>query len=174
MRSEKQKEKLMKYRMAFGVFLIMILAIVAACGSSTAPSGTQTGQAPTGSSPTGQASPTGTQSVYVNLFDNRIESSLTRYVPGTSYHFVVTNKGNTAYTFAMMSQDGERDMEHMSLEERHHTALFMYDSIAPGETKAFDYTFGSSMMQQHLEFACYQDGQSQPGMRLPFTMEPHY
>ena len=60
----------------------------------------------------------------------------------------------------------------MTLQERQHTALFMGSSnIMPGQTMLFDYTFPSSMMGmgQHLEFACYQQGQNQVHMRLPFN-----
>ncbi len=110
--------------------------------------------------------------MYVNLFDNRIESSMMTFAPGTPYHYVVTNKGQQPYLFAMMSQGREQAMEHMTLQERQHTALFMGRStIMPGQTMLFDYTFPSSMMGmgQHLEFACYQQGQNQVHMRLPFN-----
>ncbi|HVB20784.1 MAG TPA: hypothetical protein VNG51_02415 [Ktedonobacteraceae bacterium] len=154
----------MKYRLTLGFFLIGLLAFLAACGTTSSPSSSsssQTGQTPTNS--------TGTQTVNVMLFDDHISTSMTAFMAGTSYHFVVTNNGHQPYTFAMMSQDRENDMEHMSITERHQTALHMYDSIAPGQTQMFDYTFGSSMMGQHLEFACYLQGDNHVHMRYAFT-----
>jgi|SRR5450755_372528 hypothetical protein len=157
----------MKSRFAFGSLLVGILVFLAACGSN-APS--QASQMPANTSQSGQVSPTGAQTVHVNLFDNKIESSMMTFSSGTPYHYVVTNKGHQTYTFAMMSQNREQAMGHMTLQERHQAALFMGDSIMPGQTMMFDYTFSSSMMGmgQGLEFACYQQGQNQVHMRLPF------
>jgi hypothetical protein len=61
-------------------------------------------------------------------------------------------------------------MEHMTQQERHRAALYMYDNIAPGQTMMFDYTFSQSMMGmgQHMEFAGFEQGQNQVFMRLPF------
>jgi uncharacterized cupredoxin-like copper-binding protein len=161
------------YRFALAVFFVALLGLGVACGSSTTSSSSQPGQtpAPISSSQPTQVSPAGMHMVYVTLFDDRIESSMMSFVQGTPYHFVVTDQGHSPYTFAMMSQDREQEMEHMTLDERHHAALFMDDSIMPGQSKTFDYTFRQSMMGmgQHLEFACYQQGQNQVHMRLPFT-----
>jgi hypothetical protein len=49
-------------------------------------------------------------------------------------------------------------MEHMSVDEMHHAALFMYDRVAPGETKTFDYTFAPNTAEQSFQFACYSQG----------------
>jgi len=164
----------MNSRFALGFVLIGILAFLAACGTVSNSSGSQGGQATTVVTQTGQ-SPTsspGTQTVNVTLFDDHISASMMSFVAGTPYHFVVANNGQQPYTFAMMSQDREQEMEHMSMTERHQAALYMDNSIAPGQTMSFDYTFASSMMGQHLEFACYQQGGNQVHMRLPFTMQP--
>ena len=151
----------MKYRLTLGIFLIGLLAFLAACGTTSSPSSSQTGQMPTNSS--------GTQTVNVMLFDDHISTSMAAFMAGTSYHFVVTNNGHQPYTFAMMSQDRENEMEHMSMTQRQQNAFYMYDSIAPGQTQMFNYTFGSSMMGQHLEFACYLQDGNQVHMRFAFT-----
>lgn len=160
----------MNYRLALSIFLVGILALLTACGSFATPSSSQTSPTPANSSQPGQASPTGGQTVYVNLFDDKIESSMMRFAPGTPYHYVVTNKGHQPYTFTMMSQDREQAMAHMTQQEQHQAALFMSNPIMPGQTIMFDYTFPSSMMGMghHLEFACYQQGQNRVHMRLPF------
>lgn len=161
----------MKYRVVLGVALTGMLLFLAACGAASSPSSSQGGQATTPTSQTGQTpGQVGTQTVNVTLFDDHISSSMMSFAPGTQYHFVVTNSGHQPYAFAMMSQSREQEMEHMSMAERHQAALYMDNSIAPGQTMSFDYTFGSSMMGQPLEFACYTQNGSQVHMRLPFTM----
>ncbi len=150
----------MKYRLVLGLFLVPFLLILAACGSSTNPSSQQ-----------GQATPSGSQTVQVTLSDNKVESSLTTFTAGMPYHFVVMNTGQVAHQFAMTPMG--MGMEHMSVNEMHHSALYMYDSVAPGETKTFDYTFAMSSAGQSFEFACGTQGHYGAGMQLPFMVNPH-
>jgi len=150
----------MKYRLVSGLFLVPFLLIMAACGSSTTPSSGQ-----------GQATPSGSQTVQVTLSDNKVASSLTTFTAGMPYHFVVTNMGQVAHQFAMMPRG--MDMEHMSVDQMHHSALFMYDSVAPGETRAFDYTFAMSSAAQSFEFVCGTQRHYGAGMQLPFMVNPH-
>ena len=150
----------MKYRLVLGLFLVLFLLLLAACGSSTTPSSGQ-----------GQATPSGSQTVQVTLSDNKVESSLTTFTAGMPYHFVVMNTGQVAHQFAMTPMG--MDMEHMSVNEMHHSALYMYDSVAPGETKTFDYTFAMSSAGQSFEFACGTQGHYGAGMQLPFMVNPH-
>jgi len=109
--------------------------------------------------------------VQVTLSDNKVESSLTAFTAGMPYHFVVRNMEHVAHQFAMVPMG--MDMEHMSADEMHHAALFMYDSVAPGATRTFDYTFASSMMGQSFEFACGTQGRYGAGMQLPFMVNHH-
>ncbi len=124
----------MKYRLVLGLFLVPFLLFLAACGSSTTPSGSRPSQ----------TTPSGSQTVQVTLSDNKVESSVSTFTAGMHYHFVVTNTGHVAHQFVMMPMG--MDMEHMSVDEMHHAALYMYDTVAPGETRTFDYTFASPMM----------------------------
>jgi uncharacterized cupredoxin-like copper-binding protein len=141
----------MKYRHILGLFVILsiLMAVLAACGgASTAPSGSQ--------------------EVQVTLSEYKITSSQTTFSPGTSYHYVVTNKGQTAHEFMMMPMG--MNMGGMSMDEMHKVALHMIDNVAPGETKTFDYTFASSMMGQNFEFACHLPGHYEAGMQLPMMV----
>ncbi len=151
----------MKYRLVLGLFLVPFLLLLAACGSSTTPSGSKPGQ----------TTPSESQTVQVTLSDNKVESSLTTFTAGMPYHFVVMNTGQVAHQFAMTPMG--MDMEHMSVNEMHHSALYMYDSVAPGETKTFDYTFAMSSAGQSFEFACGTQGHYGAGMQLPFMVNPH-
>ncbi len=151
----------MKYRFVLGLFLVPFMLILAACGSSAAPSGSQQGQ----------ITPSGSQTVQVTLSDTKVDSSLTTFTAGMPYHFVVTNTGQVAHQFVMIPMG--MGMEQMSVDEMHHAALYMYDSVAPGETRMFDYTFASSTAGQSLEFVCGTQGHYAAGMQLPFMVNPH-
>lgn len=54
-------------------------------------------------------------------------------------------------------------MGRMSGEQMHHAALYMADTLAPGETKTFNYTFKRSMMGQRV--ACERNPPGQYGER---------
>lgn len=148
----------MKYRLVLGLLLVPFMLILAACGGSTTPTGSQSGQ----------TTPSGSQVVQVTLSDSKVESSLTTFIPGMSYHFVVMNTGHEAHQFAMIPMG--MDIDHMSMGEMRHSALYMYDSVAPGETRTFDYTFAPSSAGQNFEFACGTQGHYGSGMRLPFMV----
>ena len=151
----------MKYQLVLGLFLVSFILILAACGSSTTPSGSQPGQ----------TTPSGSQTVQVTLSDNKVDSSLTTFTAGMPYHFIVTNSGQVTHQFVMIPMG--MGMEHMSVDDMHHAALYMYDSVAPGETRMFDYTFAMSTAGQSLEFACGTQGHYASGMQLPFMVNPH-
>lgn len=140
----------MKYRYVLGLAAVLTLFVVvlAACGSSSSPSGSQ--------------------EVQVTLSEYKLTSSLTTFTPGTSYHFVVTNQGQVPHEFMIMPMG--MNMGGMSMDEMHKIALHMIDNVAPGETKTFDYTFASSMMGQNFEFACHLPGHYEAGMKLPITV----
>ena len=109
--------------------------------------------------------------VQVTLSDNKVESSLTTFTAGKPYHFVVMNTGQVAHQFVMIPMG--MSMEHMSVDQMHHASLYMYDSVAPGETRMFDYTFAPSSARQSLQFVCGTQGHYGAGMQLPFMVNPH-
>jgi uncharacterized cupredoxin-like copper-binding protein len=165
----------MNYRPIWGLLFIGLLTLLTACGTTGSSSSSQGGQmmTTTPASQMGQTSTNslGRQTVNVMLYDDHMSSSLMSFATGTPYHFVVTNHGQQPYAFTMMDQNREQDMSQMPMAQRHQAALYMNDRIAPGQTLSFDYTFGSSMMGQHLEFACYQQGSNQVHTCLPFMMQ---
>ena len=132
----------------FTPLLTLLMAVLTACGGSTASSGPR--------------------AVQVTLSEYKMASSVTTFAPGTSYHFVVTNNGKIAHEFMIMPMG--LNMEHLSMDAMHKIALYMFDTVAPGETKTFDYTFKQSMVGQHFEFACHLPGHYEAGMRLPIIV----
>ncbi len=99
----------MKYRYVLGLAAVLTLFVVvlAACGNSSSPSGSQ--------------------EVQVTLSEYKITSSLTTFTPGTSYHFVVTNQGQVAHEFMIMPMG--MNMQGMSMDDMHKVALHMIDRI---------------------------------------------
>jgi len=101
--------------------------------------------------------------VQVTETEFHIASSVTTFSPGTTYHFVVTNNGQTAHEFMIMPK-AMGPLENMSTMDKR--ALAYVENIVPGQTKSFDYTFSSSTAHSHPEFACYYPGHYEAGMEL--------
>ncbi len=134
----------MKYRCIPGLIALFLLLALAACGgTSNAPN-----------------------DVNVTLTDFHIQSSVTTFTSGTSYHFVVTNKGKVAHEFMIMPMA----MGNMSMDEMHKTALTFIDTVAPGETKTLDYTFAQASVGKSLEFSCHFPGHYEAGMHQTITV----
>jgi uncharacterized cupredoxin-like copper-binding protein len=131
----------MKHRWSLGILLVLVLALVTACGG-------------------GSSSPA-SQQVQITETEYHIASSVTSFTPGTPYHFVITNKGHKAHQFLIMPKS-EADMDAM--------ALAKVPNIAPGQTVTLDYTFPASAAGSHPEFACHKPGHYQHGMHLVVTV----
>ena len=151
----------MKYRLILGCFLVTFILVLTACGSSTTPSATSPAQ----------STPSGPQNVQVTITGTSMMSSLSTFAPGMPYHFVVTNSGHVPYVF-MMAPMG-MSMEHMSIDQMHHAALYIFDQMAPGETRAFDYTFAQSAAGDRFQFTCYPLRHIEMGMQFPFMVNVH-
>ncbi len=139
----------MKNRHVLGLFAVLglLLAALAACGSSS--------------------TPTGSQNVQVTLTGTTITSSVTNFSPGMSYHFTVTNNGSVTQAFAMMPEG--MHMEHMSMGAIQSSAWHMMENIAPGKSATFD-TFASSMMGHNFELACNVAGHTTGWVTLPMMI----
>jgi len=135
----------MKHRLSLGILLTLALVLVTACG--------------------GGLSSSGSQQVQITETDFHIASSVTSFTPGTPYHFVITNNGQTTHEFMIMSKS-EGSMNGMSMGDMDAMALAKIKNIAPGQTVTLDYTFPSSAAGSHPEFACYQPGHYEAGMKL--------
>jgi len=100
----------------------------------------------------------------VNENDFKIDSSMTSFTPGITYHFVIKNTDKTAHEFMIMPRS-EGSMSGMAMGDMDKMALASVDGINPGETKTLDYTFPSSATGSSPEFACYLAGHYEAGMK---------
>jgi hypothetical protein len=109
--------------------------------------------------------------VQVTLNGTTMMSSVNTFAPGMPYHFEVTNSGQVPYVF-MMAPMG-MSMEHMSIGQMHAASLYMFDQVAPGETKSFDYTFAQSAAGGRFAFTCYPFGHVEMRTQYPFMVNAH-
>jgi uncharacterized cupredoxin-like copper-binding protein len=143
----------MKKRVLFVMSTLLLVLVLAACGGAT-----------------GSTSSSGSRTpVQVTETDFKIASSVRTFTPGTSYHFVVTNNGQTVHEFMIMPQ-GMGNMGGMSMGDMDSMALAKVDNIASGQTKTLDYTFPSSVAGSHPQFGCYYPGHYEAGMKLDVTV----
>ena len=143
----------MKHRLKLSLFalLSLMVLVLAACG---------------------RISSSSTNQVNVTLSDFKVQSSVTTFVPGKTYHFVVTNDGNTNHEFMLMppmntSMNGMNDMQQIDKMALYYISS---DQLPSKATKSFDYTFPSSATQQSLEFSCHLSGHYEAGMHLPISV----
>jgi uncharacterized cupredoxin-like copper-binding protein len=108
--------------------------------------------------------------VQVTETDFHIASSLTSFVPGKTYHFIVTNQGHAMHEFMIMPKS-EGSMSEMPMGNMDKIALASIDMIDPGETKTLDYTFPASVAGSHPELVCYFPGHYEAGMKLDVTVK---
>jgi len=140
----------MKLRLKLSLFAILSLMVLvlAACGGTSSGNSNQ---------------------VNVTLSDFKVQSSQTTFVPGQTYHFVVSNDGNTNHEFMVMPpmNTGMNDMQQMDKMALHYIRS---DQLPSKASQSFDYTFPSSSAQQSLEFSCHLPGHYEAGMHLPISV----
>ena len=112
--------------------------------------------------------------VKITLKEFGIESSMTDFQTGISYHFVVTNEGTVEHEIMIMPPV-KPDAMGMSMDmgEMDKMALVMIEAsdLPAGATASFDYSFTESAPDGSLEFACHTPGHYEAGMKLPITVK---
>ncbi len=128
----------MQQRSLLAIGALFLMVLLAACGGT---SGKTSGKAPT-------------TTVQVTETEYHMNTSVTSFSSGITYHFIVTNAGKTAHEFMIMPRS-EGSMGGMTMGDMDHMALASISNLNPGETKTLDYTFPHSAAGSHPEFACY-------------------
>jgi uncharacterized cupredoxin-like copper-binding protein len=160
--------------------LVLIMFVVAACGSpapvaTEAPATAVSPAQPAATEGPAQpvvtdaalASGSGTQ-VDITLADNTIDASQTEFQVGVPYTFVITNLGRHAHNFVInppVSVAG-------SLEAALNSALLAVpqEQLPVGATVTVEYTFPDSAAGQLLEFSCLIRKHYEDGMKLDITV----
>jgi uncharacterized cupredoxin-like copper-binding protein len=112
--------------------------------------------------------------VKITLKEFGIESSMTDFQKGVSYHFVVSNEGAAEHEIMLMPPVKKDSMGMaMNMEDLDKQALAMIDAskLPAGAIASFDFTFTESAPDGSLEFACHTPGHYEMGMNLPITVK---
>ena len=156
----------------FPFFVLLLVFLVTACGSS-APTATQAPAQPAASEAPSQAAATeapaaaGNQ-VDITLADNTIDASTTTFQAGVPYTFVIKNTGRHAHNFNVnppVSVAG-------SLDQALNSALLAVpqEKLGVGATATVDFTFPDSAAGQMLEFSCLIRKHYEDGMHMDITV----
>jgi uncharacterized cupredoxin-like copper-binding protein len=121
----------MKIRIAFGLCLILLLALLSACGGSTN-SSTATSN-PSHSS----SAPPSARAVNVTITDSSVQSSVTTFVAAEPYTFVVKNTGKHPHDFIIRQRPGQPGQA----PQNEQGILFVLNQLPPGSSRTFTYTF---------------------------------
>lgn len=115
-----------------------------------------------------------TTEVKITLTDFGIESTLTEFKVGVTYHFTVTNAGVTEHEFMVMPPLVEDQMGMaMDMHQLDEQALAMIPAsdLFAGATATLDYTFTEATPDGTLEFACHTPGHYEANMKLPIVVK---
>ncbi len=132
----------MKIRITFGVCLILLLALLAACGGSNSNS-------PATSNPSNSSTaPPSAKAVKVTLTDSSVQSSVTTFIAAEPYTFVVTNTGKYPHDFIIRQRPGQpgpgRQREQgvlYVLNQLPQAVLYVLNQLPPGATRTFTFAF---------------------------------
>jgi uncharacterized cupredoxin-like copper-binding protein len=145
--------------------LVLMMFVVAACGSATSAAT----QAPATDVQPEQpaASGNGTE-VDITLADNTIDASQTEFQVGVPYTFVITNSGRHAHNFNInppVSVSG-------SLDAALNSALLSVPQgqLGVGAKVTVEYIFPDTAAGQLLEFSCLIRRHYDDGMKLEITV----
>jgi uncharacterized cupredoxin-like copper-binding protein len=139
-----------KNRLVFGIVLLIIVAIVTACGGSKS---SESGANTTTKTPV----PTYTSSrqVRVTITDKSISSSMKTFQAGVPYFFVVTNNGSSSHNFIIKENPSRSEPGSPQSQEG---IIYSVGSIPPGATHTFTYQFPIVSPNTHLQFASQLNG----------------
>ncbi len=140
----------MKRLFTLGLFLIFLITVLTACGSTAA----------------AVPPPSGYTEVQITLSDYKIQSSLTTFTAGKPYYFVITNKGAVTHEFMIMPPGMGGHIK--TLNKMSFAAV---ENLAPGETTTLKFTFERTASPQHLEFSCHYADHYAKGMLLPVVVD---
>jgi uncharacterized cupredoxin-like copper-binding protein len=153
----------MKRLLVLSTVLVLFLLILSGCVRDT--TATQNVNA------VGSSTAAESNQVQVDETDFKIDSSLTTFTPGTTYHFIVTNHGRIAHEFMILPKP-TGSMSGMSMDQMDKMAVAKAENIAPNQTVTLDYTFTARAAGSHPEFACYYSGHYEAGMKQDVTVRP--
>lgn len=150
------------------VFVLLLVLLMTACGSTVAATNKPTSPPPEispTSGPVEQTAAPGSIEVKVSLVEFRIHSSVTVFHAKTHYYFVVSNVGHDIHEFMIMPD--KPDGSPLPPDEQYKGMLIELEPILPGSTWTTNFTFQTA---GKYEIACQMGRHYLAGMRLPITV----
>jgi uncharacterized cupredoxin-like copper-binding protein len=154
------------------VLLLVIALLIVACANTTltkpttsTPQITQTSGESENASPLEQPATAGAITVHVTLIEFRILSTLKVFHAGSTYYFVITNRGQDVHEFKVLPD--KPDGTPQSAEVQYKDTLIELEPIMPGTTWTVNFKFSTA---GRFEFACQMGRHYMAGMRLPIIV----
>ena len=111
----------------------------------------------------------GTVDVNITASDFKIESSLTNFQQGVTYHFIVKNTGSVAHEVYIIAPATGTLTSDQAKQQA--IAGVGSDVLTAGSTATFDYTFTQAYPAGSLELACHVSGHYEAGMHLGIVVQ---
>jgi len=155
----------MKQRFFLGVFFILCVILIAACGGNGNTSTSSTSR-------NASASPTATgnvRAVSVTVTDAKIESSKVTFSANLPYDFTVTNKGHSAHDFIIRRRVEGPAPGGQTNEGILH--IIPSTQLKPGAVVHFTYGFPQASVKSTMQFQEHLAGKNAPaGPLLPIQV----
>lgn len=146
----------MKQRFFLGVFLLMCMTLIVACGGSGNNSTNSNGPI-TSASPT---SPGNAYAVNVTITDTKIESSRVTFSANTAYDFTVTNTGHSPHDFIIRKRPEGPPVGQQN--DQGILYIVQGNKLPPGKTVRFTYGFPQSSVNSTVQFEEHLAGANAP------------
>ena len=105
--------------------------------------------------------------VAVTLVEFKITASQLSFHAGSTYYFVVSNRGQQVHEFLILPENP--DGSEVSPAEQYNDKLIEIEQVAPGSTITVNYTFKPTSAGRY-EIACQMRGHYAAGMKLPIRV----
>lgn len=153
----------MKHKLLLSIVLFACIILFAACGSIPTTSDPPATQVTTVVPP----APTGYTTVHIQLANIKIQSTLTKFVVGVPYYFIIANEDKVEHEFMISpaSMGG-----HISASAMSNVSFALVENINPGSTTTLKYTFKYPAQPGYTEFACHYGDHYAKGMMLPIEI----
>jgi uncharacterized cupredoxin-like copper-binding protein len=147
----------MKRWLIFGLFLIVGLAMLTACGAEASGS---TSQGSNSQNP-------GAKEVHIVMAEMKIETDMTTFKQGVPYHFIIVNKGSMQHEFEIAKKQPLNATE----EQMDSGRLAELPRLDAGQTGTLDYTFTSAYPAGTMRLVCGMPGHYSAGQYTDIVVE---
>ncbi len=142
--------------------LLMWGMALTACGSDS-----QATNSSNSGSQSASSQSSGTHDVHIVMTEMKIESDMTTFTHGQSYHFIIVNNGAVPHEFEIAKKVAA------NATEAQHDAVSLKElqRLDPGKTQTLDYTFAEAAPAGTLEMECGIIDHYMAGMHVDIVVQ---